>query len=253
MFETIIAVMMLLLGLEQVPMQHAKELMRERDHEGSIKTLEAIKLNKGNYSTYCFHMAVNHFQLNHKKEATKWIDLLEASFDNSPERYQVVASMMRADMKNWKNDYEDVEDISREMKKVSDRLHNAKGGAVTQKTQKEIVDRLDKLIKDAEDKLDKQQQGKGDGQGKEQPGQQKQGSGQSPQTPQGDSQIAPSDGTGMVQNQKMKNLIEKWGSLPQREQARAMQELTQGMSRVHREAIENYFRNLAAAQSKNKR
>jgi hypothetical protein len=32
-----------------------------------------------------------------------------------------------------------------------------------------------------------------------------------------------------------------------------MQELTQGMSRVHREAIENYFRNLAAAQSQGRR
>jgi len=35
-----------------------------------------------------------------------------------------------------------------------------------------------------------------------------------------------------------------------REQARALQELTQGMSARHREAIENYFRNLAKGNTK---
>ena len=42
--------------------------------------------------------------------------------------------------------------------------------------------------------------------------------------------------------------MENWGTLPPHEQARAMQELTQGMSTRHREAIENYFRNLAQNQ-----
>jgi hypothetical protein len=43
----------------------------------------------------------------------------------------------------------------------------------------------------------------------------------------------------------MRKLVEEWGRMPPREQARALQELTQGMSARHREAIENYFRNLA--------
>jgi len=33
--------------------------------------------------------------------------------------------------------------------------------------------------------------------------------------------------------------------MPARERIQALQELTQGMSARHREAIENYFRNLA--------
>lgn len=40
--------------------------------------------------------------------------------------------------------------------------------------------------------------------------------------------------------------MQEWGRLPPREQARALQELTAGLSPRHREAIENYFRNLAA-------
>jgi hypothetical protein len=46
----------------------------------------------------------------------------------------------------------------------------------------------------------------------------------------------------------MKKLLDQWGKLPPREQARALQELTRGMSPKHREAIENYFRNIASAQ-----
>jgi len=56
-----------------------------------------------------------------------------------------------------------------------------------------------------------------------------------------------------VEQARLKKLVERWGSLPPAEQARALQEMTQGMSRVHREAIENYFRNLAAAQSQSRR
>ncbi len=49
---------------------------------------------------------------------------------------------------------------------------------------------------------------------------------------------------------KMKKLVEQWGNLPPRERAQALQEMTQGMSPRHREAIENYFRNLAVAQNR---
>jgi hypothetical protein len=48
----------------------------------------------------------------------------------------------------------------------------------------------------------------------------------------------------------MKKLMAEWGRMPPREQARALQDLTQGMSARHREAIENYFRNLAMASTK---
>ena len=63
-----------------------------------------------------------------------------------------------------------------------------------------------------------------------------------------DSRIGGQGGTGRVDPQKMKNLLDQWGKLPPREQARALQELTRGMSAKHREAIENYFRNIAGAQ-----
>jgi hypothetical protein len=48
----------------------------------------------------------------------------------------------------------------------------------------------------------------------------------------------------------MRKLVQEWGRMPPREQARALQDLTQGMSARHREAIETYFRNLALASKR---
>jgi hypothetical protein len=60
-----------------------------------------------------------------------------------------------------------------------------------------------------------------------------------------DSQIANQGGTGQVNTAKLRQLQENWGKLPERERVRALQDLTRGLSSSHREAIENYFRNLA--------
>ena len=57
-------------------------------------------------------------------------------------------------------------------------------------------------------------------------------------------------GPGYVDIAKVKKLMENWGTLPPREQAQALQTITQGMSQRHREAIENYFRNLATNQTR---
>jgi hypothetical protein len=65
-----------------------------------------------------------------------------------------------------------------------------------------------------------------------------------------DSQLANQGGSGKVDQAKLRKLTDSWGRLTERERARALQELTRGLSSSHREAIENYFRNLAQAQSR---
>ena len=49
---------------------------------------------------------------------------------------------------------------------------------------------------------------------------------------------------------KYKKLVSEFGRMPPREQARALQELTRDLSPRYREAIENYFRNLASANKR---
>ena len=57
-------------------------------------------------------------------------------------------------------------------------------------------------------------------------------------------------GTGNVDPAKLSKLVQEWGRLPPRQQEEALQRLTEGLSPRHREAIENYFRNIASNKSR---
>ncbi len=180
-----------------------------------------------------FYRIINNFCLNNVKETQKLLDQIEQRFE-LPERYKSVASLIRNEVGFWKDDYDDLADIGREMKKVKDRLHNANGGPTTQKLQDEIVKRLDKKIKDLEDIIKKPKDD--DVADSKLPNNQK---------PQDDTRIENENGPGHINPVKFKELTENWVNIPPRERASALQTLTQGLSVRHREAIENYFRILA--------
>jgi hypothetical protein len=65
-----------------------------------------------------------------------------------------------------------------------------------------------------------------------------------------DSRIGGMSGPGKVDPKHLKELAEGWGKLPEKERARAMQELTRDMPPQYRDVIESYFRKLAASESK---
>jgi len=72
-----------------------------------------------------------------------------------PDRYKMVSVLMAFDMQTWKE--KDLGEIARKMDNIERRLELARGGPQTQKIQKEVVARLDELIKQLEN------QNKGDG------------------------------------------------------------------------------------------
>jgi hypothetical protein len=63
-----------------------------------------------------------------------------------------------------------------------------------------------------------------------------------------DSNIANNGGAGTVDTKRFKKIAQKWGSLPEKERQRIVQDLTRGMSDKHRQAIEAYFKRLSNAQ-----
>jgi len=62
----------------------------------------------------------------------------------------MVAGLMLFDMMGWKD--KDLGWIARKMDNIERRLEMARGGPQTQKMQKEVVARLDELIKELENK-----------------------------------------------------------------------------------------------------
>lgn len=157
------------------------------------------------------------------------------------------------------------------MKRIEERLELAKAGKETQKLQKEVVLRLDELIKEAENKQKKKDGPPKDGPPKDGPpgppgGDGPPNDGECPDggTPgdkegqaKGNKTSKPADqstlpsappGDGRVDVAKIKKLQEQWGTLPPRERERLLNALTAGMSPSHRQSIENYFRNIALDQ-----
>jgi hypothetical protein len=67
---------------------------------------------------------------------------------DAPERYKMVAALMVFDMMTWKD--KDLGSIARKMDNIERRLDLSRGGPKTQKLQKEVVARLDELIKEKE-------------------------------------------------------------------------------------------------------
>ncbi len=246
---------------------YARALINRRVYEEALSTLSLFGADQVvDPSAFLFHRAVCEHQMRQKADATKSIlRLLEEGHAISPERYKTVATLMLLDMHTWKD--KDLGDIAGKMANIERRLDIARGGPETQRQQREVLNRLDELIK----KLENQEKNKkkpGDGPPKPGDGPPKPGDGQGDECPDGNgppmpgskpgdpkgtqeskqgadvSKIAPGQSTGIVDQAKFRALVADWGRLPPRERERALQEITQGMSPRHRESIETYFRNL---------
>jgi len=218
-------------------------------HDDALESLKTTAAEQVvDPSAYLFHRAVSEHALLDKAAALNSINRLLDDAIGSPERHRTQAAPMALDIHTW-ND-KDLSAIARKMKNVEQRLDLSRGGPKTQKIQKEIVARLDEMIKELENQC---KCSGGDCNGGNCPGGNP-GSGppkgNNPSSPATESGIANAGGPGIVEKAKLKNLVEQWGNLPARERAQALQDLTQGMSPRHREAIENYFRNLAVAQNR---
>jgi hypothetical protein len=209
------------------------------------EALEALKLVKPedvvDPAAYLFHKAVAEHALMMKDQADDTIDRLLVDVTDSPERYRMVAALMHFDMLTWQD--KDLGWISRKMGVIKDRLDISRGGKKTQKMQKEVLVRLDEMIKEMENKCNGSCAGNGgncpNGAPKNGPGNLQPGSPMQDSNPVGGQQ-----GKGEVDLKKVKELAAVWGTLPDKERERAMVELTRNMPPKYREAIETYFKQL---------
>jgi hypothetical protein len=233
---------------------YAKALSTRKVYEEALEALKPVKAEQVvDPGAFFFHKAVVEHGTLHKADATKSIAQLLDNVPEAPERYKMVAALMFLDMQEWKE--KDLGDIGRKMSNIERRLELARGGPQTQKMQKEVVMRLDELIKKLENQA-KQQQGQGQGQGEPkdgpgcppggQPGQgQGQGQGQAagaPTAPQTDSFGGQNKGPGNVDPKKLRETVEAWGKLPEKERAKAMTEMIRTMPPAYRQMIEEYYR-----------
>ena len=139
---------------------YARGLSNRRIHEESLAILKQFRPEQVvDPAAYLFHRAVSEHALLQRPEAVRSITRLLEDAVDAPERYKTVAALMLLDMQTWKD--KDLGAVARKMDNVERRLELARGGPQTQKMQKEIVARLDELIKELENKAKGSSQGNG--------------------------------------------------------------------------------------------
>jgi len=129
---------------------YARALNNRRIHEEALAVLELFKAEQVvDPAAFLFNRAVSEYSLLQKDDANRTIRrLFDEAGTFAPERFKAVALLMQLDMVSWKS--KDLNDIARKMKDVERRLDLARGGPKTQEKQKEIIARLDEIIKKLE-------------------------------------------------------------------------------------------------------
>jgi hypothetical protein len=132
---------------------YAKALAGRKVYEEGLETLKLFKPEQTvDPASFLFHRAVCEHGLMLKKEANETIARMLDDAPGAPERYKMVATLMHFDMVTWqeRSITDKLASIGRKMEGVQRRLDLARGGQQTQKQQKEVVRRLDELIKELE-------------------------------------------------------------------------------------------------------
>jgi len=222
---------------------YARILSRRRIYEEVLAVLRLFSPEQViDPSNYLFHRAVAEHAMLLKEDATRTILRLLDDTVDVPDRHKMVAVLMALEMSNWHD--KDLGAIARKMHDIERRLDLARGGPKTQKMQKEVVARLDEIIKRLEN------QSKGNPNGGSCPNGGNQGpSAKNPGNPMPDSYRATDSGPGNVDPKRLERLTKDWGKLPEKERAEALQSLARDMPSKYREIVENYFKKLATSDS----
>jgi hypothetical protein len=173
--------------------------------------------------------AAYHHQLR-KAAGLRALDRLLNDVADCPQRFTVVAGLMREDLKKLED--ESLDHIARRMDDVHRRLDIGDGGRRTQRIEDGIVDSLDKIIEELE-KQRQQQQGSGGGQSSQ---------------PMPDSRIAKQKGPGNVDKKDIGRKSE-WGDLPVETREQIKQQLGKDLPAHYYDLIQQYFGNRAAGDS----
>jgi len=236
---------------------YAKALSNRRIYEESLDVLKTVRPEfVVDPATYFFHRAVSEHALIQKADAERSIARLLDDVADAPERYKHVSALMYADMMGWKEKL-DLGHVGRLMGNAERRLDLARGGPQTQKIEREILHRLDEIIK----QMEKQQQGGGGGGGGgggppnggacpgggsgDAPGNSNQ-----PSSPQRDSRGGTNSGPGNVDAKDLRNKAENWGNLPVKDRTSAKADMIRSLPTTNRQQIEEYIKRIQQVENK---
>lgn len=210
----------------------ARWLVQQELYDEAIELLAGLEPSDVvDPATLLFHQAVCAHQLLDKEGFEKAAGRLLENERLLPRRYRSLAQLMNSDLGPVEKD--SLDEIQRLMGDVRRRLTLGRAGKRVRDEEDEVIAKLDKLIKKAEDQQKQQQQAAGAGAGA-----------QAPAKPAQDSTAPPGGGQGNVEAKKLSNK-ESWGNLPPKARQESLQQISKDLPAHYREVIEEYFRKLA--------
>ena len=177
-------------------------------------------------SALLFYRGLVEHQLLKKDACLKTIEQLLENSELLPRRYTVLSKLMLADIKPMETD--SLDEITRMMNDIRRRTELYRSGKVVINEEKEVIDKLDKLI----EQLEAQQQAMQTSDSTES------------SSPMENSKIAGGKGQGDALSKRQKEGGD-WGDLPPADRAAALAEMAKDMPPHYRAVIEEYFRQLA--------
>ena len=222
----------------------AKHNANKKAYEEALEALSAITPEQVvDPASYFFFKAVSEHATMKRDAATATINRLLDDVLDAPDRYRMVATLMFFDMLDWSPDPKDLTNIQRLMDNSGRRLDLARPGEKTQDIQKKIVFRLDELIKEMENQCKGGQCNGGACPNGGKPCN-KPGSALNPSNPAQDSQIMGGSGPGKIDEKKLREVSEVWGTLPPDKRAKVVEELTRDLPTKYKPMIDEYFKSL---------
>lgn len=224
----------------------ARSNANKRAYEEALTALAAVTPEQVvDPAGYYFFKAVSEHATMKRDAALASIVRIRDDIPDAPDRYNRVGLMMIADMISWSPDPKDFTNISRLMDNSGRRLDLSRPGDKTQDIQKRIVFRLDELIKEAEAKSKPGQCNGGACPNGGKPGDKLgQGGTLTPQQNAPDSTIMGGSGAGKVDDRRLREVAEVWGTLPPDRREALVQELTRDLPARYKPMIDEYFRSL---------
>lgn len=181
-----------------------------------------------------FYQSVAYHRLLKKEECLLIVERLLENEELLPKRFSALAKLIRADIEPLEAD--SLDEISRLMDNITVRLGHGRAGTRVRKEEDDVVAKLDKMIKDLEDKAQQSKSSASSGG--------RAGDALNPSKPMEDSMPGGAKGPGNVDAKE----IEKkagWGDLPPKERQQALQQLGKDFPSHYRDVIVEYFRKLS--------
>jgi len=205
----------------------ARELVRRKRADEAWPLFESIKPSDvSDLATYYFHRGGVLQTLGRNDEAVREFLALDA-LPNAPERYSTTAKALRGQLGSLRR--ESLPGVARDMREIRRRLEIARPDQRTQDLNRDVVARLQKLIDDLQKQADAA----------------KRKSSGKPSKPAEESRPFKEKSTGDVADGRRFSDTGKWGDLPEKERAKALQDLSRDFPAHYRDAVEEYFKRLS--------